>query len=219
VSQFAPAPPPPPRTTERLVPKPVNAGRLVFLGDSITEAWDSAGREDWKVRYEPRGGVNAGIGGDRTEHVLWRLDHGLLDAMRAARTRLVVLMIGTNNSNGGDHSAAEIAEGIAAITDRLTVQVGDTQVLLLGVFPRGEKAGFQRRKVAEVNSLIARLNGSMGGRVHYMDIGSKFLDKDGWAGSISRDLMPDYLHLSSAAYTIWGDAVDAKIAELLGEPK
>ncbi|HZW07307.1 MAG TPA: GDSL-type esterase/lipase family protein, partial [Phycisphaerales bacterium] len=192
---------------------------LVFLGDSITEAWGSAGREDWKTRFEPRGGVNAGIGGDRTEHVLWRLDHGLLDAMRASKTRLVVVMIGTNNSNGGDHSAAEIAEGIAAITDRLTVQGGDSQVLLLGVFPRGERVGFQRRKIAEVNALISRLNGSMAGRVHYMDIGAKFLDKDGWAGSIPHYLMPDHLHLSTAAYTLWADAVEAKIAELLGEPK
>ncbi|MDP1661416.1 MAG: DUF1080 domain-containing protein, partial [Phycisphaerales bacterium] len=199
------------------VPPPPNAGRLVFLGDSITDAWPSEGRAEWDARFAPRGAVGAGIGGDRTEHVIWRLDNGLLDAMRAARTRLVVLMIGTNNSHGGDHSAAEIAEGIAAITDRLTVQLADTKVLLLGVFPRGAKPDFQRRKVADVNALIAKLDGSMGGRVKYLDIGKAFLDKDGWLGTIAPNIMPDSLHLSAKGYTVWADAVEPTIAEMLGE--
>lgn len=198
---------------------PSNAGRLVFLGDSITEGWAGAGQAEWTARFEGRGGANAGIGGDRTEHVLWRLDNGLTDAMRASRTQLVVLMIGTNNSNGGDHSAAEIAEGVAAIVDRLTVQLADAKVLVLGVFPRSPKADFQRRKVADINTLIAKLDGSMSGRVRYVDIGTKFLDKNGWTGELPADIMPDYLHLSGKGYTIWADAVEPVIAEMLGEKK
>jgi beta-glucosidase len=201
------------------LPASPNAGRLVFLGDSITEGWAGAGHAEWLARFEGRGGVNAGIGGDRTEHVLWRLDNGLTDAMRASRTQLVVLMIGTNNSNGGDHSAAEIAEGVAAIVDRLTVQLADTKALVLGVFPRSPKANFQRRKVADINALIAGLDGSMSGRVRYLDIGTRFLDKDGWKGGLPAEVMPDYLHLSGKGYTIWAEAVEPVIAEMLGEKK
>jgi alkaline phosphatase D len=196
-----------------------HAGRLVFLGDSITEGWAGQGKGEWASRFASRGGVNAGIGGDRTEHVLWRLDNGLIKAMRDSKTKLVVLMIGTNNSNGGDHSAAEIAEGVSAIVDRVTVEVADAKVLLLGVFPRSPRTDFQRRKVADVNALISRLDGKMAGRVTYMDIGTKFLDKDGWAGELPAEIMPDYLHLSTKGYTVWADAIEAKVAELLGEKK
>lgn len=215
VAAFAPPNPPP---ADRHSPPPApNAGRLVFLGDSITEGWAGAGQEEWNRRFAARGAINAGIGGDRTEHVLWRLDHGLLDAMRTSKTKLVVLMIGTNNSNGGDHSAAEIAEGVTAIVDRLTTQVADTKVLLLGVFPRSPKVDFQRRKVAEVNKLIAKLDGAMTGRVEYLNIGEKFLDDKGWEGALPAQIMPDFLHLSGKGYTIWADAVEPKIAEMLGE--
>ncbi|MFT3684652.1 MAG: GDSL-type esterase/lipase family protein [Phycisphaerales bacterium] len=214
VAAFAPAPTP---SADRHVPPQPNAGRLVFLGDSITEAWSNAGEADWQRRFLPRGGVNAGIGGDRTQHVLWRLDHGLLDAMRTSKTKLVVLMIGTNNSNGGDHNAAEIAEGVTQIVDRLTTQAGDTKVLLLGVFPRSPKVDFQRRKVAEINRLISVLDKGRSGRIVYLDIGEKFLGEKKWEGDLAQDIMPDYLHLSPKAYTIWADAVEPKIAEMLGE--
>ena len=39
--------------------------------------------------------MNLGIGGDRTQHVLWRLDNGNIDGIKP---KLAVLMIGTNNS-------------------------------------------------------------------------------------------------------------------------
>lgn len=199
-------------------PAAPNTGRVVFLGDSITEGWAGAGSSAWGAKFGPLGAANAGIGGDRTEHVLWRLDHGLLDAMRNARTRLVVLMIGTNNSNGGDHSAAEIAEGVTAIVDRLTTGLGEAKVLVLGVFPRSPKSDTVRRKVATVNSLIAALDqSSRGGRVFYLDIGDRFLGKDKWDGELPKEIMPDFLHLSEKGYTIWAEAVEPKIAELLGE--
>ncbi|MBY0308393.1 MAG: alkaline phosphatase D family protein, partial [Phycisphaerales bacterium] len=213
LTRFAPPPPHP----DRHAPPPApNAGRLVFLGDSITEGWSGAGKEQWEARFAPLGAVNAGIGGDRTQHVLWRLDHGLAQAMREAGTRLVVLMIGTNNANGGDHTGAEIAEGVAAVVQCLAVDVPECRVLVLSVFPRSANADGVRRKVLEVNKLIARLDGSMAGRVKYLNVGDRFLGEKGWEGPLSDEVMPDHLHLSAKGYTIWADAVEPTVKSMLG---
>src|SRR5262245_25763087 len=47
---------------------------LLFIGDSITQGWEGAGKGVWEKFYGKRKAVNLGIGGDRTQHVLWRLD-------------------------------------------------------------------------------------------------------------------------------------------------
>src|SRR5262245_19800238 len=67
---------------------------LLFIGDSITEGWEGNGKDVWQKRYGTRQAMNAGISGDRTQHVLWRLDHGNVEKLSP---KLVVLMIGTNN--------------------------------------------------------------------------------------------------------------------------
>ena len=55
---------------------------LIFLGDSITAGWAGNGKEVWKKYYElAQCGINAGIGGDRTQHILWRLDNGNIDGL------------------------------------------------------------------------------------------------------------------------------------------
>ena len=111
---------------------------LVFLGDSITQGWEGAGKAVWTATWAPLKAANFGIGGDRTEHVLWRLDHGNGDGLKP---KLVVLMIGTNNTGHrkAEEPAADTAAGVKAIIDRLHSKFPDTKVLLLGIFPRGEK--------------------------------------------------------------------------------
>ena len=180
---------------------------LVFLGDSITQGW--ADNDTWKKYYGPRHAANFGIGGDRTQHVLWRLEHGNFDGIKP---KLVVLMIGTNNSNGADNTAAEIADGIKAIVAGLREKLPDTKVLLLGIFPRGDKPNPQREKNAQASELASKIADDK--HVFYLDIGSKFLEAD---GSLSKDVMPDYLHLSPKGYEIWADAIEPKVKELLGE--
>lgn len=176
---------------------------LLFLGDSITQGW---GENDvWKRYYGPRYPANFGIGGDRTQHVLWRLDHGEVDGISP---RVVVLMIGTNNINS--NTPEEIAEGIKAIVQTLREKLPRTKILLLGVFPRGEKPAPVRERVAAVNSRIALLDD--GKRVKYLDIGPAFLSED---GTLSPDLMPDFLHLSSKGYQVWADAMEPTIWNLL----
>lgn len=189
---------------------------IIFLGDSITHGWEGAGREVWERFYAPRRAVNFGISGDRTQHVLWRLQHGNLDGLaqpaEGEAPRLVVLMIGTNNSNGADHTAEEIAAGIGAVVGEIRERLPRTKVLLLAIFPRGEKPSAQRDKNARASELASRL--ADGKMVHFLDIGAAFTETD---GTISGEIMPDYLHLSPKGYQRWAEAMEPTIRELLGE--
>jgi lysophospholipase L1-like esterase len=180
---------------------------VMFLGDSITAGWSGGGRQVWAERYTPLKAANFGIGGDRTEHVLWRLQNGALG--NGIAPKAVVLMIGTNNT--GRDSAAQIAEGVTAIVKELGQRAPQARVLLLGVFPRGDKPGTSTRaKIATINKTIATLDD--GQRVFFLDIGEKFLQPD---GSLTKAISPDFLHLNSNGYKIWADSIDAKLAELL----
>lgn len=183
---------------------------LLFLGDSITAGWNSA-KDVWSQAYAPRRAANFGIGGDRTQHVLWRIDNGEIDNIRP---KVVVLMIGTNNL--GANSNAEIAEGVKAILDRLRSKLPTTKVLLLGIFPRGSNADktvaavTPQPRVAEINTQLATFDDG-GKTVRYLDIGPSFLVD----GQVARANMPDFLHLTPAAYQIWADAMEPTLAKML----
>ena len=184
--------------------------QLVFLGDSITAGW--GGKKDiWEKAFGKYQPANFGIGGDRTQHVLWRIQNGELDGIKP---KACVVMIGTNNS--GSDPAEGIAKGVTAIVETIRAKQPQAKILLLAVFPRGEKpstpekANPGRDKLKQVNEIIAKLDD--GKNVHFLDIGAKFLQPD---GSISKDVMPDFLHLSAAGYQIWADAISPKLAELM----
>ena len=181
---------------------------LVFIGDSITQGWEGRGKGVWEKFYGKRNTVNLGIGGDRTQHVIWRLDNGNL---KDITPKAAVIMIGTNNS--GSNSSKEIADGVEAIVKQLRNKTPKTQILMLGVFPRGTNNADKRRQVNEgANAIFKKL--ADGKHVHYLDIGPKFLEKN---GTLSREIMPDLLHLSEKGYTIWAESIETKLAKLLGE--
>ena len=182
---------------------------LLLIGDSITQGWEGAGKDVWAKYYTPRKAVNLGIGGDRTQHVLWRLDHGNVDGIQP---KLAVLMIGTNNSNGTDNTAEEIAAGIEAIVKKLRAKLPQTKVLILAIFPRGKMPNPQRDKNAKASELAAKT--ADGQMVYFLDIGKEFLKPD---GALTEDIMPDYLHLSPAGYEIWAKSIEPKVKELIGE--
>jgi beta-glucosidase len=183
---------------------------LIFIGDSITQGWAGANAV-WDKYYGKRNAVNLGIGGDRTQHVRWRLDHGNIDGIKP---KLAVLMIGTNNSNGNDNTAEEIGEGIKAIVQKLRTKLPETKVLILAIFPRGEKPNPQREKNARASEIASRLADNK--HVYFLDIGPKFLTAD---GTLTTDIMPDLLHLLPKGYEIWGSATEDKVAQLMGEKK
>jgi lysophospholipase L1-like esterase len=185
--------------------------RLVFFGDSITWNWSTKGWDIWKKSFSQWQPANFGASGDRTQHVLWRIENGELDGLHP---KAVVVLIGTNNVGG--YPAEAIARGVAKIVETIRAKAPDAKVLLLAIFPRGEKASTPaepnkaRDTVAQVNAIIARLADNQ--HVFFLDIGSKFLEPD---GSIRKEIMPDFVHPSTAGHQIWADAITPKLTELM----
>jgi lysophospholipase L1-like esterase len=181
---------------------------LIFVGDSITARWAGEGKDVWEKYYAKRHAANLGIGGDKTEHVLWRLDHGNIDGIKP---KLAVVMIGTNNSKV--NSPEEIAEGIQAIVEKLKTKLPETKILLLAIFPREEKPGGpQRATNTEASKIASKLADDK--TVFYMDVSDKFLKAD---GTLPRDVMPDSLHPNKKGYEIWAEAIEPTVAKLMGE--
>jgi lysophospholipase L1-like esterase len=181
---------------------------LLFLGDSITAGWNGK-KAIWDKAFGQYKPANFGIGGDRTQHVLWRITNGELDGIKP---KTVVLMIGTNNS--GSDSAEGIAKGVTVIVETIRAKQPQAKILLLAVFPRGDrpsgKLGLTNEKLKQVNAIIAKLDD--GKNIHFLDIGSKFPQPD---GALTKEVMPDFLHLSAAGYQIWADAIGPKLTELM----
>jgi lysophospholipase L1-like esterase len=184
---------------------------IAFIGDSITQGWEGAGKNVWTNYYGKRKCLNFGVGGDRTEHVLWRFENGQLDGIKP---KAAVLMIGTNNSNKNrdgteQYSEAEILEGVLAIIKQIRQRLPETKLLVCGIFPRGQAFSTQRGKILQINQALAKV--ADGKMIHYVDFGSQLVEAD---GSIAKTLMPDYLHLSEKGYEIWAQAIEPKLKEM-----
>ena len=191
---------------------------VLFLGDSITHGWESNGKKVWEEHFAPLKAANFGIGGDRTQHVLWRITEG--KELDGIDPKVAVLMIGTNNASS--NTAKEIAEGVEAIVKELRRQKPKVKVLVLGVFPRGGKRREKEQtevkaedlhpKIKEINGLIAKLDD--GKAVKYLDIGGKLLDK---SGDLQKAVMYDFLHLTDNGYAIWAEAIKPNVVNMLGD--
>lgn len=180
---------------------------LVFIGDSITEQWNTEGQPIWEYYYGDRDALNLGIGGDRTENVLWRIDHADLDALAP---KVAVVLIGTNNYKVSD--AYGISEGTLTIVDRLENLWPDAQILVLGILPAGRHPNPHREVMDEANERTADL--IQGRNVHFLNINERFYKHDGWVWA---GLQTDDLHLSQDGYRAWAEAMEPTLARLLGD--
>ena len=181
---------------------------LVFLGDSITQGWSGAGKEVWAKTWASYKPANFGIGGDCTEHVLWRLDNGNYDGLKP---KLTVLMIGTNNTGRRMDPATDTVAGIKVIVEKLRAKQPQMKILVLSVFPRGEKADDPKRlRTNEINALLPSLADNK--IVFFQDLTTTFLPAD---GVLSKEIMPDFLHLSPKGYELWAAAIEPKVKELM----
>jgi beta-glucosidase len=187
--------------------------RALFLGDSITQRWDYPlwdAKPVWDANMPQRGVLNAGVSGDRTEHLLWRLDHGNLDG---PVPKLAIVLIGTNDLAHG-RSPEVAAEGIRAVLIRLRQKLPQTRILLLGLWPRGATpADPLRQEVGQVNNLIKTC--ADGSSIVYADIGGVLLDRN---GVLSTKLSPDLLHFSGAGYSLLAPKLDPLIDRLENAP-
>jgi len=182
---------------------------LLMIGDSITHSFDGAGAKVWKEFFEPRKAINLGFGGDRTQHVLWRLDH--LPQPKKAPKGAVVL-IGTNNVGWGSDTPRQAAEGIQAVVRKLQTLYPETKILVLAVFPRRAEPDHKfRKQINEINSYLPDLLRDLK-NVTLLDIGPKFLDEKGF---LPKEIMPDTTHPSEKGYEIWANAMEPELKKML----
>jgi lysophospholipase L1-like esterase len=153
--------------------------------------------------------LNAGIGGDKTNEILWRINDGLLNGLSP---KLVVLAIGVNNIWRNDFGNARVAEGIEKCVSAIRAKTPKTKVLVVGIFPTQESAMNElRTRVKEVNAETKKRVGGMKD-VRFADIGDRFLSPD---GSLSKEIMPDFVHASEEGYAIYGANLEAIVKEML----
>jgi lysophospholipase L1-like esterase len=190
--------------------------QVILIGDSITHFWSGEpstgqknGPKSWDATFAGLRVMNMGFGWDRTQNVLWRIDHGEMDGLRPD---FVVIHIGTNNfagtGNCRESTPAEIAEGIKQIMIRVRAKSPGSKIILMGVFPRDEKAADpMRAKIKQLNALLAEYGKAPG--ITYLDITDRWLQPD---GSIARADMGDFLHPTDQGYAIWGKAIKEAMA-------
>lgn len=187
---------------------------LLWVGDSITDFWDNAGRDVWQKYYVDRGRnpLNFGISGDRTSQVIWRIDNAPMDKIAP---KMAVVMIGTNNLAHGS-TPADTVVGITAIVDRLGALYPDAKILLLEIFPRGPRPDSKYRDLIEdANARLRAIYGSgQVPNVQLYGIGDLFLDGE---GNLSEEIMPDFLHPGAKGYEIWAEAIEPMVMEGLGD--
>lgn len=189
---------------------------LLFLGDSITHAWDRH-EEIWEKAWGAYDPANFGHGGDQTQHVIWRITQGELDHIAP---KVVVLMIGTNNLH--HYNAPEIVAGNQRIIELIHEKLPQTKVLLLGIFPRGPRTNgrgvvedheLHMRKITAINAALAQMEN--GNSIRFLDLGPKFMSAD---GTLASAIMPDQLHLSAAGYEIWVEGMKPLVDEMMAAP-
>ncbi|MBX3112983.1 MAG: hypothetical protein KF836_00300 [Fimbriimonadaceae bacterium] len=190
---------------------------LVLIGDSITHGWGGRPQPNaqWKgvapdhydELFGPYKPLNLGISGDRTQHVLWRLDNGELEGVNP---KVCMIMIGTNNV--GSNTSAEVFEGISKIVDKVHEKSPKSKVLIIGILPRDFEITENRKKNDAVNEMIEKK--SWPAYVTYQNVNKGFLDSE---GKMSPSVMPDALHPNAAGYKIWGDAIKPTLAKLFSE--
>ena len=188
---------------------------VVLIGDSITHRWGgeprdlpASGPRAWESVFGGRRVLNLGFGWDRTQNVLWRLDHGEFDGLHP---KAVILLIGTNNTSPGHarpNTPAEIADGVREICGRLRSKAPGVRIILMAILPREEKPDHPRRAVlAETNRLLSEF--ARANQLEFLDIGPKLLQPD---GTISRAILRDFCHPTEKGYQIWADALRPGLA-------
>lgn len=187
---------------------------LAFIGDSITHGWGGGpeanerfNRETWDKMFGQYKPINLGFSGDRTQHVLWRLQNGELTGVQP---KVCVIMIGTNNV--GPNSPQQITDGVASIIDWLRANQRQSKIVLHAIFPRSPNPDNRaRRWVEDTNRLLEPMAKQKG--AIFLDINAKFLDE---YGVLRPNIMPDYLHPNLEGYKIWAEALAPTLKRLLG---
>ncbi len=182
---------------------------LIFIGDSITQGWEGEGRATWSQYYGNRKAANFGFSGDRTEHVLWRMEHGEIIGLHP---KVAVIMIGTNNIGHGSSGASQTADGVKLIVSRLRTAMPETKILLLGIFPRGATAE-DRMRIATRSATDQFKTIADDKSIFFLDCGKHYMSRD---GVLWNAILPDLLHPRAFGYEIWARSMEPTLKKLLG---
>jgi beta-glucosidase len=190
---------------------------LILIGNSIFQGLNNEGcMEIWEKYLNQYHAGNLGISGDRTENVIWRMQNGALDNIHP---KVALILIGTNNTDGNHYlrisSAEELEGAIWRICEIIKEKLPDTKILLMGILPYGYTENHRNNINKATNALISKFP-DRDPDIHYIDIGALYLDAD---GKVKRELMPDFLHPNPEGYRIMFEALEEKIAGLMGDRK
>lgn len=184
---------------------------IFFLGDSITNGWKTKGQNAFAASFGKWKTAIYGIPGDRTQYLQWRLKNSNLAGFQP---RVVVLLIGTNNLKNRRNTAAETYAGVTAVVEATQKKFDRAKILLLGILPCGKTSdSFVRQQVNRANARLKAYAENLAA-VHYLDAESQLIEAD---GTISPDIMPDYLHPTLTGYEKLAAVIEPEVARLLGD--
>jgi lysophospholipase L1-like esterase len=178
---------------------------VLFVGDSLTARWTGAGLATWEDHFFNLNAFNAGIEGETTQGLLWRIQSGEFSNITPAA---VVVLIGTNNVSRSNDDVS-IAKGIDASAKALKVHLPRSRVILLGILPRGDLNDDVRRRIMKINRLLIQADAQS--EYAFCDIGKVLLTEDGdlyWDS-----YMQDKLHLISGGYSRIAEPITKLLAE------
>lgn len=186
---------------------------IVLIGDSICHYWGGEpvapkawAPDVWKRTFAGWSVENLGFGWDRTENVLWRINHGELNGISP---KLIIIAIGTNNT--GINSANDIADGIEAICVRTHELQPQAKILLLGILPRRDEGPARPAITDQVNQILQAKLGEVSW-IDYHDFGPAFRHAD---GSVNAALYADGVHPDHDGYEILGNLIHEQIHQIL----
>jgi lysophospholipase L1-like esterase len=187
---------------------------VVVFGDSIIHYWAGEpraplvwGADAWARCFEGIQVTNLGFGWDRTENVLWRIEHGELDGIDP---KAVVIHIGTNNT-AVDHSPEDIASGIEAVCVRIHERLPKARILLLGILTRKDEKPLRPSITEKVNQLLSRHVAGIEW-ISYRDFGAHFRNAD---TTPNAKLFADGVHVNADGYAVLGEHIRRELLPLI----
>jgi len=175
---------------------------MIFLGDSITQGWRGAGKAVWDANFAPRNALDFGIGGDQTQHVLWRMDNYPIQRLHP---KVAVVLIGTNNTR---NTAPEIADGVKAVLTKTQTMFPGIKIILVSIMPNKRANDLMMAADAILRTF------DDGKTIYYLDLVPVMTPVgDNWKG-----LSADHLHPDASGYQLWTDAMLPLLDKLLPPP-
>jgi lysophospholipase L1-like esterase len=183
---------------------------IIFIGDSITAFWLKAGKAIWDAHYAPLHALDFGIGGDKTQNVLWRLNNMSLQDLKP---KVAVVHIGTNNNDCTPH---EIADGVKAVLATTQLTFPGVKIILVSIMPNTRADDTMKEANRHLRGLADNSS------VFYLDLEPLMpavttTGPDGKPMLNYKGLGPDGLHPDASGYQIWADAMDPLLHKLLAQ--